>query len=209
METCPRCGATLATGQEYCLECGLRLERPQPGPGPRDWVWPVLVGLLVAAMMTGVAIAVARGGDPSDRPTLVATTETGIAVGPTAPTQIPPEPTTATTATTTATAETTTATEPPPRRVIEWPAGRTGYTVVLASIPRSAGRAAAIAKGNEALRTGLEDVGVLESSRFRTLNPGYYVVFAGIYSSEAEARRGRARAAAAGYGIAYVRQIRP
>ena len=207
METCPRCGATLATGQEYCLECGQRLERPDPlaaTAARREWLWPVFVGLLIAATMTGVAIAVARGGDPNDRPHFVATTETGIAVGPTVPTEIPPEPTT--TAETT-TEETVTETEAPTPRVIEWPEGQSGYTVVLASLPVAGGRRLAIAKGNEALRKGLDDVGVLESSKYPRLNPGYYVVFTGVYSSEAEARRGRARAVAAGYGIAYVRQV--
>jgi len=27
---CPRCNATVAANQEYCLECGARLDREQP-----------------------------------------------------------------------------------------------------------------------------------------------------------------------------------
>jgi hypothetical protein len=50
-------------------------------------------------------------------------------------------------------------------------------------------------------------VGVLDSSRFSSLHPGYYVVFSGIYSSSALAERGRAAATAKGFAASYTRQI--
>ena len=72
---CPRCGAHVEPGQEYCLECGLR----QPGAGIAasvgtawqhrvrrrlpGWLLPILAALLVAAVMTGVAILISRGND--------------------------------------------------------------------------------------------------------------------------------------------------
>ena len=50
------------------------------------------------------------------------------------------------------------------------------------------GRAAALAEAKQALHVGMKQVGVLDSSRFSSLHPGYYVVFAGIYGTEAEAQ---------------------
>jgi len=50
------------------------------------------------------------------------------------------------------------------------------------------GRAAAIAEAKQALHVGMKQVGVLDSSRFSSLHPGYYVVFSGIYGTEAEAQ---------------------
>ena len=60
--SCPRCGASYDAGQEYCLECGRRLPIPgevasnvgavwerRVGRKPGSWIWPVLVGLLIAA----------------------------------------------------------------------------------------------------------------------------------------------------------------
>ena len=70
---CPRCGAPHGPDQEYCLECGYRL---QPASGvfgrlaaawqrrfgwyPGDWIWPVLLSLVLA---TAGAVAL-FGGKP-------------------------------------------------------------------------------------------------------------------------------------------------
>jgi hypothetical protein len=37
------------------------------------------------------------------------------------------------------------------------------------------------------VRRRLSPVGILDSSRFASLHPGYWIVFTGIYGSEAEA----------------------
>jgi hypothetical protein len=50
-------------------------------------------------------------------------------------------------------------------------------------------------------------VGVLDSSRYSSLHPGYYVVFSGIYSSRAQADAARTAAAAKGFRLAYSREI--
>ncbi len=50
-------------------------------------------------------------------------------------------------------------------------------------------------------------MGVLDSSRYSSLHPGYYVVFSGIYSSRGQANGALAGANAKGFGAAYVRQI--
>ncbi|HWQ22954.1 MAG TPA: hypothetical protein VNK94_02500, partial [Gaiellaceae bacterium] len=71
--------------------------------------------------------------------------------------------------------------------ILDWPAGEEGWTVVLATLPQTEGRRAAIARAREARRRGLPAVGILDSSRFASLHPGYWVVFSGVYPSEAEA----------------------
>ena len=48
-----------------------------------------------------------------------------------------------------------------------------------ADVPRSPERAARA--------EDLQEVGVLDSSRYASLHPGYWIVFSGVYSSEAEA----------------------
>jgi hypothetical protein len=91
--------------------------------------------------------------------------------------------------------------------VAVWPAGKSGYSIVLASLPVSRGSAAAAARARAARNAGLRKVGVLDSGRYASLNPGYYVVFAGIYDTEAQAGTGIAAARAAGFPGAYVRRI--
>ena len=75
---------------------------------------------------------------------------------------------------------------------------RNGYTVVLASIPaRGRGRRGEREGEGGAARAG-SGVGVLDSGKFASLHPGYYVVFAGVYVSledeAADARRHGRRA---------------
>lgn len=211
--TCPRCGTPYDVDQEYCLECGARL--PASGalpPGVQSawhrrpngpWVGPVLVGLLIAAAMTGIAILIARGTDSDARNILIATGATGFSQ-PTTETLTTPE----TGETATETTPTTTRAEPtpPPRTLVEWPPSQSGYTVVIASLPASAGRAQALRKAREALRSGLPEVGVLESGEFSSLHPGYYVVFSGIYEDQRDAVRGAPRVQEL-YPVAYIRQI--
>ena len=74
-----------------------------------------------------------------------------------------------------------------PSGVAEWPTDEDGWTIALASVPQTAGRAAALTRARTARRKGLPQVGVLDSSRYASLHPGYWIVFSGVYSSEAEA----------------------
>ena len=212
---CPRCGTATEPLQEYCVECGLRLRTPGLVPTlsegwrrrvswyPGDWIWPSLAALVNAAIAASAAIVWTRDaqsaasetlvGDTSPLPTTVATIQ---------PT--PPAPT----APTTATGPRRTPPPPPPRRrLIEWPRGRSAWTLVLASLPTSAKRDAALAKARQALEAGLPQVGVLDSSRYASLHPGYFVVFSGVYPSLSAAQTAASRAADAGYGNAYARRV--
>jgi hypothetical protein len=71
--------------------------------------------------------------------------------------------------------------------IVDWPVGEDGWTIALASLPQTGGRKAAVERARAARKRGLASVGVLDSSRYASLHPGYWVVFSGVYSSEAEA----------------------
>jgi hypothetical protein len=222
---CPRCGASYGPDQEYCLECGQRLH---PAGGvfgrlagawqqrfswyPGDWIWPVLLFLLIAVAGATAAIVLADAG--AENSTLVAT-QGGTPHSPTT------APETATVALPSVPSGTpsgapSTPTAPPPATttaprlgaLTPWPAGQSGYTVVLESIPTSSnGRALALDRARSAARAGLPQVGVLDSSLYSSLHPGYSVVFSGIYDSREQADRALAAANAKGFSAAYVRQI--
>ena len=207
-QECPSCGSPVSRGQEYCLECGARLPLPEQDAvrGSASWLVPVLVALVVAGVASAGVVAyrvATEGGDPE----LVATTEQPAVI----PTTAPPELPTATAAPTSAPPAApppTTAQAPPQQqnRIISWPQGRSGHTIVLASLPATGGRPAAAAKAREAIDGGLRQVGVIRSDDFSSLHPGYFVVFSGIYPTNAAAQEGLAAARDAGYNP-YVRPI--
>jgi hypothetical protein len=93
-------------------------------------------------------------------------------------------------------------------RLTRWPLERSGFTIVLASLPVAGGLDAARAEAKRAAAAGLRHVGVLVSSHFRNLNPGYDVVFCGIYATEQQAEAALGRAAAV-YPAAYLRAVTP
>jgi hypothetical protein len=100
-----------------------------------------------------------------------------------------------------------TATEPPPEpQLVVWPPSQNGYTIVIASLPASGGRALAIEKARDVLATGLPEVGVIDAGEFSSLHPGYYVVFSGIYNDQRDALDGIGRVQRL-YPAAYIRQI--
>jgi hypothetical protein len=80
-----------------------------------------------------------------------------------------------------------------PATVRRWPR-RNGYTIVLAALPTTVGAKAARARALAAAGAGVPDVGVLDSSRFASLHPGYWIVFSGVYRTFDEAIAGLPRA---------------
>jgi hypothetical protein len=211
-DTCPACGAVAETGQEYCLDCGVRLDSPRRlgawghawerrfGRYPGDWVFASLLLLLVAAGAAAAGIVAGRDtSSASNGKTVVATSPVVRA---------PPAPPVA--ATTTVATAPAPALKPSqsrrPRGPIAWPA-RNGFTIVIASIPaRRTGRADAAAKARLALDRGLRKVGVLVSGRFASLHPGYFVVFSGVYDSLEEAQTAATRVLSR-FPNAYAREI--
>ena len=221
---CPRCSAPVDPTQEYCLECGLRLPHDDPGALDRasaalaerhgwatPWLLPALLGLVIAVLGTGAAIAISDDGEAAATPS----TATGGSITATSggETIAPPEPTTATTTSTGPTTAPTTTTAPKPKppanpAAIAWPRNKRGWTIVLLSLPQSGGRGPAEQRAKEARGGGLRRVGVLDSSRFASLHPGYYVIFTGVYESQAEAA-GALPQARAVFPAAYQREIVP
>jgi hypothetical protein len=174
---------------------------------PGDWVWPVLGLLIIAALAAAVGI-LATNGDGGSAAQTRAETQASVPLGtgtlPTTPTDTSTLPTES--------VPTTAPEQPPPpppassNTLIEWPAGQDGWTIVLSSIPQSAGRAAAADFGQKALSAGLTDVGILDSSGYSSLHAGYFVVFSGVFNSEADARAALDTAQGS-YPQSYVRQI--
>jgi hypothetical protein len=208
---CPRCREPFDAEQEYCLECGLRLPwesvvftklTAQTAARtrflPRDWIWPALLALLVALAGAAAAIALVRSDSSGGDAFAVATG--GVRTVPTAVTTVPATPTR------------TTTTKAKPSKpaakagLIRWPRGTNAWTIVLISLPQTGGGGPARSKADEALKRGLRQVGVIDSSRFASLHPGYYVVFSGVYASEEEAT-GQLQRAKALFPLAYTRQI--
>jgi len=216
---CERCGSAASPHQEYCLECGARLPPPDAaalGPagrvreGARESLLTVLVAFLVAVVAAAAVVAVQVTRDETEQPLLVQThpeataptatepdVETALPPDETAPPEEEPLP-----------PEEEPEPEPPPpppqQQILTWPENTDGFTVILASIPTSAGRAAATARARQARDEGLPDVGVLASGEFASLRPGYFVVFSGVYETRAEAE---GALAAAGVQEAYVGEV--
>jgi len=86
----------------------------------------------------------------------------------------------------------------------DWPGG-SGYTAILASVS-SEGEARAIQ--TEATGKGL-DAGVLFSSDYSSLRPGYWVVFSGVFQDTDGAEGRAAHAHEIGYSEAYARFVSP
>ena len=168
MNVCPRCAEPAADGQEYCLECGARLtaSRLATTSGPATgWVLRAAIAGVVALIGAAAAVA-ATGGSAGDPEIIIATG--GFATAPSSSTLPSPSDTGSS-------------------GITEWPPDEDGWTVALASLPQTGGRRVALAQARMARARGLPQVGVLDSSRYASLHPGYWIVFTGIYSSEAEA----------------------
>jgi hypothetical protein len=216
---CPRCGAPHDPLQEYCLECGLRLV-----PLPRQrytrtivwsrespvWLWIALGALLLVALAAGAIVALAATDDEEGSPAGVSSGTTPVTLDTVtgeSTITIPPPTTTATLPTTTTSTTTTQSTTTTPSTIISWPAGTDGYTIVLKSTPTSQGRGPADAAAQQAINAGLTQVGVLNSSDYSSLNPGYYVTFTGVYTTQTQAEGALANARSKGFPTAYVRRV--
>ena len=166
---CPRCGGGVARLQEYCLACGLRLPgHSRLGPLPTETRdLRLRVAALACAAVAGAGVAIAAVDDGGG-----------------------PEPVI------TATGGSVTTPATPRARLAQWPRTASGWTIVLVSVPKAKGRGKAVAVAQQARTRGLRGVGVIDSSQFASLRPGYWMTFAGRYGSEAEAtgslRRARA-----------------
>ncbi len=191
---CPRCGIVRAPDQDYCLECGLRLPvvvgtiaglrrrwLRRLGWYPGDWVWLAIPLGGLAALGAAAAITLDRQPGAQAAGTYVAS----------APAM-------------------TTPSGPSGRngRTL-WPAGLSGWTVVLESSPLPHGGSQPARIARRAVHDGLTQVGVLDSSSFGSLHPGYLVVFSGVYGAAGDATTALATVRSHGFGGAYVLRVAP
>jgi septal ring-binding cell division protein DamX len=169
---CPRCGAPLKPDQEWCLTCGTGVGATVAAP--RGWRWPVAIvaALLALALAAFVLALVELAGNAEQVGPQAAVTPTPAAAAP----ALTPSPTPA---------STTIAPAGGASAIGDWPAGKTGYTVVLES---SSTRSAAEARATDLAGQGIP-AGVLDSSGYATLTPDRFVVFSGQYDTRAQARQ--------------------
>jgi hypothetical protein len=197
---CPRCGAAMTDEQEWCLACGAAVgTRVVAAPG---WRAPILIAALIALVAAiAVAIAIIQLADDTGQvaqnppaaspapqagvtpaPSVAATPDPAL---PEASGQTTPEPTTpAEPSATPAPTTTPDSSGGAGTASAEWPSGKTGWTVVLAS---DASQSKAKDAADKFAGDGISGVGVLHSDDFASLKPGYWVVFSGQYDSQSAA----------------------
>ena len=193
VEPCRACGAPMAEDQRYCLECGERRSAmssvllggppaspvpagppampPSPPRGgrrddaPRSSAVTVMagVGVLLLAMGVGVLIGRSGGSKPSaPAAAQVISVSTAPAGG-------------GTSGTGAATTETPFSED--------WPAGTSGYTVQLQTLPQAGTPTSAVLSAKSAAGTkGATGVGAL-------LKGGTYVIYSGVFHTQAEAQK--------------------
>ncbi len=213
---CPRCGHAMAPDQEWCLACGAAASTEVAEP--RGWRVPIMLagGLALLAILGVVLalVALSGGGEklaptPTPSPQAAVPTTSPIPTATVSP--LPTEsPVPTETPAGTATAEPT---ETPDTgggntgsdtgsTFSGWPGGD-GWTVIIAS-KNSQSEAETIA--TDAQGKGLT-VGILDSSDFSSLNPGYQVVFTEKFDSKSAAEDSLSDVQS-DYPDAYVREVK-
>ena len=179
---CPRCAAAREAGGHTCLECGFALPARSGALAllRRRWIsrlgW--YPGDAVFAVLAAGLVATAGAASALELGRWRAGSHPGtIVIATTAPLA--------------------------PAAPAGWPAGQSDWTVVLASLPAGGDDRAASTLARQALRDGLTQVRVLDSSRFASLLPGYAVVVSGVYGSLADAQTALRSVQVRGFAGAY------
>ena len=179
-ERLPDCGSTGRAGQLICLDCGerraLRPRRRSRRPHP------AAIALVAIVVTAGASVGLVIDGVNDGRPRA----EAGAAEAPTAVTA--PAVDRARAQATKRRGEELT------RRTLAeasgaWPAGRSGYTVVLVN---TADRAGAERLARSLSQAG-EDAGVIASDKHPNLGAGLFLVYVGAYDNQVTATAAAAR----------------
>ena len=199
-ELCAGCGVPLASDQRYCLNCGYRRAESRvpyaevlpgaasrrggdngpptatgtpsssAGPAPGPWTPTVaLIGVGVVAVVLGVGVLIGRSVSGSTKrasaPQVISVG--GAGAGP-------------------ATASASNG----PKFKGDWPAGKDGYTVELKALAKAGTQPAAVAAAkSDAGSKGAAKVGALDSDSYASLAGGQYVIYSGVYKTQAEAAK--------------------
>jgi hypothetical protein len=219
---CPACLSPMRSDQRYCLECGERLAvdeiPPPPGGGSafanRNTSILAIIAVVLIIAGAGLAwVALRTTSDGEDPVTTSATATTGITDTGITDTGIIDTGITDTGITDTGitdTGITDTGMTDTGGTANGWPADQIGYAVILASKDSASfTEADAQAIADQATAGGVPMVGVLDSSQFPTLNPGYWAVFSGPYATKGEAASAAAAIQGQGYPDAYAREVQP
>jgi cell division septation protein DedD len=181
---CPRCGARLSAEQEWCLDCGAAVSTRIAEP--RGWRASIaVVGVLLALALVAVILAIVELAGPAETITEVPQTPTPAATAAPSATPAPGEEGGATPAPTTTPSASPEGSTTPAADLARWPSGKTAWTVVLNS---SGTREDAERIAGELAGKGVPGVGVIDSDDFESLGPDSFVVFSGVYDSEALAQ---------------------
>jgi hypothetical protein len=191
-EPCRRCGAPLADDQRYCLQCGERrvpvrsalLSGPPASPPPSAPPFPpgtaptegparggavtVLAGVGVLLLAMGVGVLIGRSGASSSSagPPAVVTVGTAPSVGSSAGAGSASEVTD------------------------DWPSGKSGFTVLLQTLPQASTTPSAVAQAKSAASAkGAPSVGALKTGDFASLTAGSYDIYSGEYTTRAQAEK--------------------
>jgi hypothetical protein len=194
-ERCRRCGALLAEDQRYCLECGERRapmsslllsgqtegsalasagsSPPLSAPGhppaqapARGNALVLLAGIGALMLAMGVGVLIGRSGAPASGGGAAVVTVAAPATGGAS------------------------ASAPASEFTDDWPAGTSGYTVLLQSLPVASTTPSAVAQAKSAAGAkGASSVGALRSEDFNGLKAGTYDIYSGEYHSKAQAEK--------------------
>jgi hypothetical protein len=194
-ERCLNCGAGLALDQRYCLNCGERRaearvpfmeilgsERTTRTREERDLVaappaavgtqlpTPVAIGIGVGVVILLLGFGTVLGSllsGSAQQPVVVGQAGTG---GPSA-----------------AAANELAANKTGPFKD-DWPEGKEGYTVQIQALKKDGTNPEGVAKAKtDTEAKGAAKVGALDSDNYKSLDPGNYVIYSGVYESEKEA----------------------
>jgi hypothetical protein len=174
---------------------------PRGAPSRRGRTIAVLAAAALALAGGGAALALAVGGKEGGGEAARTPLSTSISVSTPAPAPQPAPQTAPDTAEAEPSRE---AAEPEPPPLAQWPASRSGWSVVLRS---ASTRASAQATARRAAASVGGDPGVLRSSDFASLRPGFWIAFADAFPSRRQAEAALPRYRAAGFTDAYVRRI--
>jgi hypothetical protein len=199
--TCASCGSPLAEDQRYCLQCGERTAPPSsvllggpPSPAaavqssaslvPPGYLPPGVPGAQGGGERRGNAVTIISGVG-----VLLLAMGVGVLIGRSsaAKSNAPVSPVINLA---TAPASTSSPTTSEAAFTSDWPAGTSGYTVQLQTLPSSGTALSAVeAAKSAASAKGAKSVGALKSEEFASLPAGNYIVYSGVYSKQGEANK--------------------
>lgn len=187
-DRCPQCGARLAEGQEWCLQCGSSQTLIY---SPPDWRFPVLVVVAVIIIaLAGFLYALHRLSDGAAQ-----AASPGAVSG--AAIRVPGQ--------SSGSAAGGSAISAQVNGIASWPVGIDGWTVVL---QRFTAESAAYTRAQRIVPSGIP-VGVLNSSDHPSMQAGYWILFSGRYPHRSGARAAAAHLVSDGYTTAVARRVAP